>query len=149
MPDVLHKFTSAIGDGGDVTLVHPSNWNDDHTWPLAYDEGHLTLADGQYTFQFGRLILSSTNRLTMQGATTAGARMVLFGWFGLPEPAMYLRVGSPFRFTVPFRIPDGYAYRWMGRLIIGALVRGVLEGDAEMKIFDDNSSSRFVLTGRG
>ena len=149
MPDVLHKFVSAIADGGDATLVRPGNWNDDHTWPHAYDQGHLTLADGQFEFQFGRLILSSTNRLTMQGATTAGARMVLFGWFGLVETTAYLRVGSPFRPTVPFRIPDGYAYRWMGRLTMYLEVRAVLEGDGEMKLFDDNSSSRFVLTGRG
>lgn len=27
---IKHKFTSAKDDGGDATLVRPSNWNDDH-----------------------------------------------------------------------------------------------------------------------
>jgi hypothetical protein len=27
---VQHKFQSAKGDGGDASLVRPSNWNDDH-----------------------------------------------------------------------------------------------------------------------
>ena len=25
-----HQFVSAIADGGDATLVRPSNWNDEH-----------------------------------------------------------------------------------------------------------------------
>src|SRR6185369_16249223 len=28
---VTHTFVSAIADGGDATLVRPSNWNADHT----------------------------------------------------------------------------------------------------------------------
>lgn len=30
MAGVKHKYTSAIADVGDPTLVQPSNWNDDH-----------------------------------------------------------------------------------------------------------------------
>jgi hypothetical protein len=31
---VTHKFVSAKADGGDATLVRPSNWNDDHDGPI-------------------------------------------------------------------------------------------------------------------
>jgi hypothetical protein len=31
-----HKFNSAIADGGDATLVRPTNWNDDHDLWLGY-----------------------------------------------------------------------------------------------------------------
>ncbi len=29
---VKHKFVSAKSDGGDATLIRPSNWNDDHSF---------------------------------------------------------------------------------------------------------------------
>lgn len=31
---ITHKFVSGVSDGGDTTLVRPSNWNDDHNWFL-------------------------------------------------------------------------------------------------------------------
>ena len=67
----------------------------------------------------------------------------------MPDPASFQIVGTPFRPTSSFRIRPGYSNGWSERLIITGDVRGVLEGDAEMKLFDDNIASRFVLTGRG
>jgi len=33
---LTHKFTSAVGDGTDATLVRPSSWNDDHNFLYGY-----------------------------------------------------------------------------------------------------------------
>ena len=135
-----HKFVSAVGDGGDATLVRPSNWNDEHSITDLTGTYEVTNAE---SIQLVEVSLTGTDRVTLVGT----ARMYIFGW---TDTRVYNIVGTPFRPTTPFRIPDGYALRWMGRLVIqGAFVRGILEGDGEMKIFDDNSSSRFVLTGRG
>jgi hypothetical protein len=145
VPDVKHAFTSGIADGGDATLVRPSNWNAAHGWPDARDVGTLVLdTDGEYALQLVRLTLSSTNRLTLAGALT---RVVVFGATDDRVPNI---IGTPYRPTTSFRIPDGHGYSWPGRLILqGFSVRGILEGDASMRLFDDNTSSRFVLTGTG
>jgi hypothetical protein len=37
-----HRFQSAIADGGDATIVRPSNWNDDHDLWLGYRTVSLT-----------------------------------------------------------------------------------------------------------
>ena len=47
-----HAFTSAVADGGDTTLVQPSNWNAEHT---------LTLAQGNI---LGRLAAAGTGAAT-------------------------------------------------------------------------------------
>ena len=151
MGTVTHTFVSGIADGGDATLVRPSNWNASHTTvglgPDAYILDGLTLADGQFLLQLGRIQLTSTNRLTMQGATAGTAARVVT--FGFTDTQVYNIIGFPFRPTQSFRIPPGYANRWMGRLIMSDVVRGILEGDAEAKLFDDLGPSRAVLTGRG
>jgi hypothetical protein len=43
-----HKFVSGKADGGDATLVRPSNWNDEHDLTLATDRllGRDTAGDG-------------------------------------------------------------------------------------------------------
>src|SRR5262245_58321635 len=146
MPDVLHKFSSAIADGGDATLVRPSNWNDDHTWPHAYNQGHLTLLDGQVEFQVGRLIVSSTNRVVLAGTS----RVFMFGWLDPPDPSTLFRpVGFPKIAAEPFRLPDGYELKVLFRLSLRNNIRGVLEGTSDIEIFDDFGTSRIVLTGVG
>ena len=141
MPDVKHKFASAIGDGGDATLVRPSNWNDLHVWPNAVDQGALTLADGQFELQLNRLQVSSTNRLTLQGT----ARIALFGY---TDTTIYNVVGFPMVPSSPFRVPSGWQYIEQDRLTIQREVRAVLEGSTV--ISDDfEARSRIVLAGRG
>jgi len=134
-----HKFVSAVADGGDATLVRPSNWNDQHS--IGDVTGTVVVTDAEW-INLVRITLTGTDRVTLAGT----ARAYIFGW---TDNRVYNIVGFPFRPTTPFRIPAGSANRWMGRLILGRDVTGVLEGDAEIQIFDDNSSSRFVLTGRG
>jgi hypothetical protein len=60
-----HAFTSAIADGGDATLVRPSNWNEAHV--NVYAPGSFTIADGRFEIMSKRLQLTGTQRLTMQG----------------------------------------------------------------------------------
>jgi len=136
---VSHKFVSAIADGGDATLVRPSNWNDQHS--IGDVTGTVEVTDAEW-INLVEIKLTGTDRVTLAGT----ARTYIFGW---TDNRVYNLIGFPFRPTTLFRIPDGSAHRWMGRLIIGCDVRGILDGDAEAKIYDDNSSSRFVLTGRG
>jgi hypothetical protein len=64
MPE-QHVFTSAIADGGDATLVRPSNWNDIHVTP--YATGSFTVATGNGAIQVKRLTLTSTQRATLAG----------------------------------------------------------------------------------
>jgi hypothetical protein len=35
---VIHPFVSGKADGGDTSLVRPSNWNDEHTFTMATDK---------------------------------------------------------------------------------------------------------------
>lgn len=42
---VTHAFVSAIADGGDATLVRPSDWNDDHVVVLRT----ITISSGSFT----------------------------------------------------------------------------------------------------
>lgn len=135
-----HKFVSGIADGGDATLVRPSNWNDEHS--ITDLSGTYEVTDAE-SIQLLEVSLTGTDRVVLAGT----ARMYLFGW---KDTRVYNIIGTPFRPTAPFRLPPGFAHRWLGRLILeGTNIRGIVEGDAEMKIYDDNSSSRFVLTGRG
>jgi hypothetical protein len=134
-----HKFVSAVGDGGDATLVRPSNWNDEHSITDLTGTYEVTNAE---SIQLLEVALTGTDRVTLVGT----ARMYIFGW---TDTRVYNIVGFPFRPTAPFRIPAGYANRWMGRLILDQAVRAVVEGDGEMKLFDDLGPSRLVLTGRG
>lgn len=59
---IKHPFTSAKADGGDTTLVQPSNWNADHT----IDAATITYAQIQN--------VSATDKLL--GRSTAGAGVV-------------------------------------------------------------------------
>lgn len=47
---IKHQFTSAKGDGGDATLVRPSNWNAAHTTSMATSQllGRLTAGVGVF-----------------------------------------------------------------------------------------------------
>ena len=47
---IKHAFTSAKGDGGDATLVRPSNWNAVHTTTMAAGNllGRLTAGPGSF-----------------------------------------------------------------------------------------------------
>lgn len=60
-----HGFTSAIADGGDATLVRPSNWNDVHVAP--YLMGSFTVPTGNGAVMVKRLQLTTTQRLTLAG----------------------------------------------------------------------------------
>jgi hypothetical protein len=62
-----HPFVSAIADGGDATLVRPSDWNADHVSP--YATGSFTVATGNGSVMVKRLILTSTQRVTLQGTS--------------------------------------------------------------------------------
>ena len=62
-----HPFTSAIADGGDATLVRPSNWNDVHVAPYAM--GTFTITTGNGAVMVKRLTLTTTQRMTLQGTS--------------------------------------------------------------------------------
>ena len=64
MPE-QHQFTSAVADGGDATLVRPSNWNAIHVTP--YATGSFTVPTGNGAYQVKRLTLTTTQRATLAG----------------------------------------------------------------------------------
>lgn len=134
-----HKFVSAVSDGGDATLVRPSNWNDEHS--ITDLSGTVEVTDAEWV-QLTRISLASVDRMTLIGT----ARTVLSG---STDGSVVNIVGFAFRPTTAFRIPSGFAHRWMGRLLMYDPARAIVEGDGEMKLFDDLGSSRLVMTGRG
>jgi hypothetical protein len=77
------------------------------------------------------------------------ARMVIFGWFGMPTETVYQVVGQPFTYSSPFRLPRGYFVNILDRLTLEGLSRGVLEATGRMMVRDDFMGSRAILTGRG
>jgi hypothetical protein len=60
---VKHAFTSAINDGGDATLVRPSNWNAEHSVTLVQQDRTLaadeTIAAGKSVFHVGGLYIAT------------------------------------------------------------------------------------------
>jgi hypothetical protein len=83
-----HKFTSAKSDGGDSTLVKPSNWNDEHDLTLAADRvlGRATAGAGAVEeivcTAAGRALIDdadATAQLATLGATLASTTEVLTG----------------------------------------------------------------------
>jgi hypothetical protein len=147
MAAVTHTFQTAIPDDGTPAGgVGSDEWNAGHTLtgidPSSAYLGTLTLSDGQFILQLSRIVLQSTDRLTLQGT----ARLVNFGSTDAVVPNV---IGFPFRPTTPVRIPSGYANRWMGRLRLEDPSRLIIEGDGEAKLFDDAGQSRVILTGRG
>lgn len=66
MPD-QHAFVSGKADGGDATLVRPSDWNADHV--AFYDTGSFTLATGTFAVHVKRLTLTGADRATLVGTS--------------------------------------------------------------------------------
>lgn len=64
MPD-KHTFTSPKSDGGDATLVRPSNWNDIHVSP--YAAGTFTVATGNGAMHTKTVVLTGSQRVTLAG----------------------------------------------------------------------------------
>lgn len=64
---IKHGFVSAVADGGDATLVRPSNWNDFHT--SSYATGSFTLATGTYAVMSNSLILTGSQQAALQGTS--------------------------------------------------------------------------------
>ena len=62
---IKHAFTSAKSDGGDATLVRPSDWNAGHVTP--YATGTFTVPTGNANLQVARLQLTTTQRMTLAG----------------------------------------------------------------------------------
>jgi len=95
---IKHKFTSAKADGGDATLIRPSNWNDTHDLTMAtasligrYSAGtgaaqELTVSSN-LTLGSGVLDLSSTMLSTINGKA-ALASPAFTGTPTAPTPAV-------------------------------------------------------------
>ena len=62
---VEHAFVSAKSDGGDATLVRPSDWNADHV--QKYAPGSFTVVTEQYAIFAGQVILGATDTATIEG----------------------------------------------------------------------------------
>jgi hypothetical protein len=131
---------SAIADGGDATLVRPSDWNASHAISA---DASVTITDGEL-LEPQRFILSGTNRLTL----AAAGRVILFGF---TDSQVYNILGHPkIIMDTPFRIPNGYEEDVLDRLTLMGTCRGILEGNCDLYITDDfRMRSRVVLAGRG
>lgn len=79
---IKHKFTNPKADGGDATIVRPTNWNDEHDLTLATDKllGRATAGTGAVEeitcTAAGRALLDDVDaaaQRTTLGALAAGA----------------------------------------------------------------------------
>jgi hypothetical protein len=139
MPDVTHPFVSGIADGGDATLVRPSNWNAAHVWPTNTTLGDLTLADGAFAIHLIEIAL--TGELALEGT----AEISVFGW---NDGKVYNVLGNPRSPRAPFRIPSGHDYTEVDELALTGEIEGFIEGDAELYIANFNEISETILAGR-
>jgi hypothetical protein len=129
MATITHTYVSGIADGGDTTLVQPSNWNANHT--VVIDEVNSVPT---------RLTLGGTTRLDIRGTgeLTLGSVM--------PVGTRYL--GTPKIPDASFSVADGYFLDAMYRLAVPGGMRVGLEGNADLIISDDfKTRSRIVLAG--
>ena len=140
---ITHPFVSGIADGGDATLVRPSNWNSDHAFPdknvYVQGPGSVTIATTGRLTQSVRLTLVSTDRLTDGGT----GRLTLDDRPSDPSVLFYRSPGST---TID---SDTYTIDYE---------RAALYGDARTTIINTGRSvvtdfepqvSRLVLAGRG
>lgn len=63
---VKHKFVSAVADGGDSTLVRPSNWNDSHSIVWSRITSGTTAVAGEHYVA----VVSSQTDLTLPSLAT-------------------------------------------------------------------------------
>src|SRR5882724_9007702 len=73
---LLHKFVSAKADGGDATLVRPTNWNNDHNFSGGADGQQLvfdsTQADkGSWVNYFSASLTNQTGGTAVIGDVVA------------------------------------------------------------------------------
>lgn len=137
---LTHEFVSAVADGGDATLVRPSNWNASHSITA---DASVKVTDGDLIEPL-RYTLSGTNRLTLANT----GRLFLFGF---TDDRCYNIMGRPKAIQdTPWRIPTGFQEDLLVRLTMLAGTRGILEGTADLILTDDFATrSRIVLLGRG
>lgn len=69
-----HAFTSAKADGGDTTLVQPSNWNAEHTLTMATNKllGRSTAGTGaaeEISIGVGLTLSAGTLTASINGGT--------------------------------------------------------------------------------
>jgi hypothetical protein len=140
VPDVKHKFTSAVGDGGDATLVRPSNWNDLHVWPTNTTLGDLRLMTGDFAIHLYEVAV--TGEVALEGT----AELTVAGW--KDDGLSYNVLGTPRAPSFPFRIPNGYDYKEIDELGLVFEIEGFIEGSGELYLANFNDSSELVVSGR-
>ena len=74
---ITHPFVSAKPDGGDASIVQPSNWNDDHTLvgtlPVANGgTAATTAADARTNLGVGTIATQNSNSVSITGGSIAG-----------------------------------------------------------------------------
>jgi hypothetical protein len=139
---VTHPFVSAISDDGDATLVRPSNWNADHSFPdknvFLEAPGSVTLATTGMMSQPLRLTLASTDRLTENGT----GRLEIIDE-AIDPPVLFRR--SPGSNTIT---TDEFVLDYQRTALYGN-ARSTLIGTARSVVIDYNPVGRLVLAGRG
>src|SRR5262245_39442964 len=122
---VVHQFVSAVADGADTTLVRPSNWNADHSFPdknvFLQAPGLVTIATTGLIAQPVRLTLASTDRLTAAGT----GRMILSDSVLDPSVVKFRAPGSQ------VVMPDEYVPAW-DRIEMRGTARATMNGTARI-----------------
>jgi len=71
-----HGFVSAKSDGGDATLVRPSNWNAAHTWEATEDASSV-LKMKRYSAKNGTALVAGDFALSAGWGNTAAVSAVI------------------------------------------------------------------------
>lgn len=139
---VTHKKVSGIADGGDASLVRPSDWNDEHS--VGAVTGTVEITDAEWIC-LNDLAITGTDDVSLIGT----AELFIFGW---TDSQTYNIVGRPRRFVdVPFRVPNDYEFIVStGSLVLEGIADGIVEGSGELILSDDfGTRSDIVMTGVG
>ena len=72
---IKHKFTSAVADGADATLVRPSNWNDGHS--IAPQIHNVTGADTLLITDDVETLQAGTYQVNLPAATGTGQSILV------------------------------------------------------------------------
>lgn len=132
---IKHAFTNPKSDGGDATIVRPSNWNDNHV----IDAATITLAQIVNVSTTQRVIGRNTAGAGVQQEVTASQ---IFDWVASTDGSILTRTGGAWGAIANWKTDNG-------DLVAAENASPVTPAAGTVKLFGSSSAGRQMLATLG